>query len=620
MPRHQARGGERQPRQRLLQDDEIARDANDNGQIVSRQRVSDEVRRRREHFVAVALDCCPRWWISSADRPLQHAEHDGATVSRHDEFSDGRACAPSHRSSSAWSLEHDQDNIDCAGLSEEGAHTPASSWQNSTTFHTYTFKGPIEGLSNSQSILPAAHKAQAQGQGGMGERACCSEELRRARCGKGGWLGTGFTKSFTHTHKRGQCALLLIALVQFALWQPTGSWIALSKEGYTIKHNLIAEAGIQVTGDLRVNGVLMSKPIDNIECTPDRAGSMRWNDKFFESCDGVTDWQPIQFCDRSCAVNADAVPCGVAVLNKCGISCDQTGTGLNMRQCLLKTSTTACNTEVVDNCNNPCGILGQFDCDSKEITYGGVVIKSLDDAPSTAGFEFTVGADRSPQNKDSLFMTYKNMGGISQALTMIRRLNEGSGGATGMEFAKPPGQHDATMRVSMLTELTGELIQLGRNVGQSQLFVDGVVDKECPLVFNGGVHDGNVTKLCLETPTEQRTLTFPDASGTVITSGNREDVTNLPGLQGDNTLVYTGSYRDLRDIALPPKPRVSCHNFECHTSNVTFPDGVLHDTGCEGLAYENHFFDAFRVYYLLDDGRCVCVYVCVCVCVCVSNI
>ena len=221
MPRHQARGGERQPRQRLLQDDEIARDANDNGQIVSRQRVSDEVRRRREHFVAVALDCCPRWWISSADRPLQHAEHDGATVSRHDEFSDGRACAPSHRSSSAWSLEHDQDNIDCAGLSEEGAHTPASSWQNSTTFHTYTFKGPIEGLSNSQSILPAAHKAQAQGQGGMGERACCSEELRRARCGKGGWLGTGFTKSFTHTHKRGQCALLLIALVQFALWQPT---------------------------------------------------------------------------------------------------------------------------------------------------------------------------------------------------------------------------------------------------------------------------------------------------------------------------------------------------------------------------------------------------------------
>ena len=35
----------------------------------------------------------------------------------------------------------------------------------------------------------------------------------------------------------------------------------------------------------------------------------------------------------------------------------------------------------------------------------------------------------------------------------------------------------------------------------------------------------------LETPTQQRTLTLPDASGTVITSGNREDITNLPGLQ-----------------------------------------------------------------------------------------
>jgi len=153
----------------------------------------------------------------------------------------------------------------------------------------------------------------------------------------------------------------------------------------------------------------------------------------------------------------------------------------------------------------------------------------------------------------------------------------------------------------MLTELTGQMIQLGRSTGHSQLFVDGVLDKECPLVMNGGVHDGNVTKLCLETPTEQRTLTLPDASGTVITSGNREDVTNLPGLQGDNTLVYTGSFRDLRDIVVPPKPRVSC-NFECATHNVTLPDG--HDAGgCLQLDYSNHMFDVFRVYYLLDTGR-----------------
>ena len=150
--------------------------------------------------------------------------------------------------------------------------------------------------------------------------------------------------------------------------------------------------------------------------------------------------------------------CGVAVLNKCGNDCNQVGTGLNMRQCLLKTSTTSCNVEVRDNCGNPCGILGQFDCDSSQVAYGGVVIKSLDDAPSTAGYEFTVGADLSEANRDSLFLTYKNMGGIEQALTMIRRLDDHD---SGMEFAKPSGQPDATMRVSMFTELTGELIQLG---------------------------------------------------------------------------------------------------------------------------------------------------------------
>ena len=422
---------------------------------------------------------------------------------------------------------------------------------------------------------------------------------------------------------------MLLAILHCVLWQPAGSWIALNKDGYTIKHNLIAEAGVEITGDLRVNGVLMSKPVSNIQCNAEREGSIRWNDKYFESCDGVNDWQPVQFCDRSCAVNAHAVPCGVAVLNTCGVDCNQVGTGLNMRQCLLKTATWACNTEVMDNCGNSCGITGQFDCDSKEARYGGVVIKSLDHSPSTAGFEFTVQAD-DPSNKDSLFLTYKNLGGISQVLTLIKRLNDEANGITGMEFAKPPGQHEATMRVSMFTELTGELIRLGKSVSHSQLFVDGVLDKECPLVFNGGVHDGNFTKICLETPTQQRTLTFPDASGTVITSGNREDITHLPGLEGDNTLVYTGSYRDLRGVQVPRRPRVSCRDFDCN-SNLSFPDAELrsflvkegterkyewewgvsgedgsHLHGCSSLSpmdYTSHQLDVFRVYYMLDEGR-----------------
>jgi hypothetical protein len=42
-----------------------------------------------------------------------------------------------------------------------------------------------------------------------------------------------------------------------------------------------------------------------------------------------------------------------------------------------------------------------------------------------------------------------------------------------MEFAKPPGQDAATMRISMLTELTGEFVKLGKSPAESHLFVDG---------------------------------------------------------------------------------------------------------------------------------------------------
>jgi len=96
----------------------------------------------------------------------------------------------------------------------------------------------------------------------------------------------------------------------------------------------------------------------------------------------------------------------------------------------------------------------------------------------------------------------------------------------------------------------------------------GNMDKKALGHSKGDLLTRNTHACSLETPTQQRTLTFPDASGTVITSGNREDITNLPGLQGDNTFVYTGSYRDLGDIVVPPRPRVSCAAFSCDAANI----------------------------------------------------
>ena len=522
-----------------------------------------------ERVVAMSRECCGTWWISAAEdfcsrrRPASTADHllrASADV----------APGPERRGPRLDSgcCETDDEDPSESTMVEHGQKIPQL-----------------------QGMLIRGLASLARGGGSLGATASFAHP--RSKPGR-----------LSATYSRSKAALCLVMAIVCGLWQPAGSWIALSKDGYTIKHNLIAEAGVTVSGDMRVNGVLMSKPVENIACTPERAGSMRWNDKYFESCDGVNDWQPVQFCDRSCEVNAHAVPCGVAVLNKCGVDCDQTGTGLNMRQCLLRTATSKCNEEVVDNCGNPCGILGQFDCDSTEVQYGAVTIKSLDAAPSTAGFEFTVGADGSEENRDSLFMTYKNMGGISQALTMMRRVADADSGDTGLEFAKPPGQPQATMRISMLTELTGELIELGKSSEDSQLFIDGVIDKECPFVFSGGLADGNVTKLCLETPTHQRTLTLPDASGTVITSGNREDISNLPGLSGDNTLVFTGGFRDLDKMRLPPKPRVSCANFSCSASSIRTPDGGIMNN-CSQLDYAAAIFDVLRVYYVMDEGRSV---------------
>jgi hypothetical protein len=116
--------------------------------------------------------------------------------------------------------------------------------------------------------------------------------------------------------RMGVCSLTRIVLpilVLGCLISPCGSWIALSKDGYTIKQNLLTEAGLKVEGTMAVNGVLISKPVDYLQCTPERKGAMRWNDKSFEGCDGETDWRPIEMCDRSCNIDTAAVPCGIEV-------------------------------------------------------------------------------------------------------------------------------------------------------------------------------------------------------------------------------------------------------------------------------------------------------------------
>lgn len=137
----------------------------------------------------------------------------------------------------------------------------------------------------------------------------------------------------------GRCfSILCIAQVL----QQADGWIALSDKGYMVKHSLVAQAGVKVQGEVGVNGFIISKPVAQLQCNPSRRGAIRWNDAKFEGCNGETDWQPLSFCSRSCNINTKTVPCGLTIRNRCDKSCNQYGTGLNMRQCILNVATTPC--------------------------------------------------------------------------------------------------------------------------------------------------------------------------------------------------------------------------------------------------------------------------------------
>ena len=142
-------------------------------------------------------------------------------------------------------------------------------------------------------------------------------------------------------YKRCLCILVAVLVLQQA-----DGWIALSDKGYQVKHSLVAQAGVKVQGEVGVNGFIISKPVAQLQCNPSRRGAIRWNDKSFEGCNGETDWQPLSFCSRSCTINTKTVPCGLPVRNRCDKSCNQIGTGLNMRQCILNVASTPCQQPV----------------------------------------------------------------------------------------------------------------------------------------------------------------------------------------------------------------------------------------------------------------------------------
>jgi len=47
------------------------------------------------------------------------------------------------------------------------------------------------------------------------------------------------------------------------------------------------------------------------------------------------------------------------------------------------------------------------------------------------------------------------------------------------------------------------------------------------------------TRLVFQTPSDSQTQWFPDADGTIITTGNVEQISHLRGLQGRNSFIFS---------------------------------------------------------------------------------
>jgi hypothetical protein len=68
------------------------------------------------------------------------------------------------------------------------------------------------------------------------------------------------------------------------------------------------------------------------------------------------------------------------------------------------------------------------------------------------------------------------------------------------------------------------------------------------VVFEGATADGFETTLTVVDPTADRTITLPNVSGTVITTGNLTDVTSLQTFTG--TIVFEGTTADDYELTL----------------------------------------------------------------------
>lgn len=84
--------------------------------------------------------------------------------------------------------------------------------------------------------------------------------------------------------------------------------------------------------------------------------------------------------------------------------------------------------------------------------------------------------------------------------------------------------------------------------------IGGTIAGEYPLNFEGALADAFETRFQITDPTADRTITFPNVDGTVITTGNTSDLASLTWLVGGNTITGVPTTRKIGLAAQATNP------------------------------------------------------------------
>jgi hypothetical protein len=120
--------------------------------------------------------------------------------------------------------------------------------------------------------------------------------------------------------------------------------------------------------------------------------------------------------------------------------------------------------------------------------------------------------------------------------------------------------------------------------------VSGLTLSDSSIVFEGAVADSYETTLTVGEPTADRTITLPDVTGTVITTGDTGSVTNtmLAGSIPNNKLANSSITINGFAISLGGEAAYSSDNISEGTTNKYFTDERAQDAVAQALANGTH--------------------------------